>query len=65
VPSAVFCKALQDDEADGSLGVVTSEFFTSGCLASAGAVGEARAATMLAKIASLIRMGGSPFSKRQ
>ena len=33
-------------------------------MASAGAAIEARAATEPAKIACLIRMGGSPFSKR-
>jgi hypothetical protein len=54
VPSAVCCRALQDDDADGSLGFGASE-----CLASAGAV-SAAAANEPAKIARLIRMKGSP-----
>jgi hypothetical protein len=58
VPSAVCCRALQDDddEADGSLAFGASE-----CLASAGAVSAARAAIEAAKIACLIGMEGSPF----
>jgi hypothetical protein len=58
VPSAVRCCALQGDKADCSVVFGASEF-----LASTGAVNEAREAIEPTKIACLIRMEGSPFSK--
>jgi hypothetical protein len=48
---------LQEDDAGGS---GTGWIFE--WLASTGAANEARAATLPARIARLIRMGGSPFS---
>jgi hypothetical protein len=55
----VRCWALQGEEVDCSPVV----FWTSKFLASAGVVSEASAAIEPTKIACLIRMGASPFSK--
>ncbi len=59
VPSGIRWRALQGDEVDSSLVLPASEFF-----ASDGAASIARAAIEPTKIACVIRMGGSPFSKR-